>query len=150
MSRVFLACFLLLGLASCESHTPVRVLQSQCQAAYPVFKTAVGCLRQATSVPPYSSGHPSSQLVQLYVAYAEAVALRVDAGQITVADANYLLAEFYNRMNTTEDQRIFREQAGLAIFLQGMAAYQAAVTPRMPTPPQMITCSVIGNIIRCN
>ena len=101
-----------------------------------------------------ASGYPYINLMEVFLAYRMAAAQRVDAGALTESEANLLLTELRSRLVSEEQRRnLMSQQAynqqlhSYGMMLQGLAAWNQAMTP--PLPVGQITCWQTGNMVTC-
>lgn len=165
---------LILVAAVLLSCAKVRHYQTACESQYAAFPAMVACLKGKIAQDRRMQSSQDTDLVRLYVTYADAAAAKVISGDMTEVDAKLALAELYTRLTTIEDERqATRAQKSGAravaygTFLQGLATYEpkygytalaksGSVVPdyssRFKTynfRGNLITCADTGYIVTC-
>ncbi|MGI0014817.1 MAG: hypothetical protein ACREBU_15460 [Nitrososphaera sp.] len=144
--RGLMVAFSVLTLSSC---TTVGQYQGECEKRYSALTEMVSCLKARIAEDPRMGRHSSSDLLRLYLAYADAAVSRVQEGTMSETDARLALAELYSRLKTTEHTRAANEAAAYGAFLQGLGTYQQSTRPSYVNPRTPITCYRSGNYINC-
>lgn len=167
----FIGVFLLAGCAQMMAQQRFKDMQTKFLAArevckqrheqgiYKTYTDRTKCLNESTLQIAVEAEYPYLDLVALGNAYRAALAKRIDDGATTETDASLLQAQLGTLIAQEEQKRNAlqvqmrseqqRAQAASAYsvgaVLQGMAAYQQSLQPRMP-----VTCVYTGNIATCN
>lgn len=124
--------------------------QASCEAQYSTFPEMVSCLkREVASMPLNQMGHRDTDLLNLYVAYADAASARVQSGHMLESDARLMLAELYVRMKNTTHHRDYAGALQYNAMMQGLAAWEYSQNTAPPPQMQMITCRQYGSLVRC-
>lgn len=116
------------------------------------------CASSRTRFELFAAGYPYMDLIDLWLAYDLAVSRRIDAGEMTEADANLQLAELMSRINTEAMRRDLAYQQATAqrlaawgSFMQGLGAMQQSLQPQYSQPQyRPIHCFTAGNTITCH
>jgi hypothetical protein len=105
------------------------------------------------------SNFPHMDLMELFFAYRMALAIRVDAGQISEEDVDVQMAELGARINSEIRRReAMAVQAqgqwlqGYGAMLQGLGVWNQSFTPPPQPAPLMrmpVTCYGFGRMIQC-
>lgn len=104
---------------------------------------AVNCGNDRMRQVMQASGYPHMDLVNLLLAYRILLAERMDAGQLTDAEATVLLAELGTRITAEEQARTLsasqshsQRLIGLGAAMQGLGTLNQSLKP--PPPPTVI------------
>lgn len=141
MKRIFLIATLVL--AGC---TTPRQAQLKCEQSTSGFVEMVDCLKSQHAENNGFGWDRDTDLISLYMAYADALSTKVQAGEIPEYEARINLAELYSRMIQISQERTAMGSANYANVMSGLAAFDEATQPEQR---QGITCSQNGKFWNC-
>lgn len=150
VKKLYLSAILMLSAIGCVSDGPtLREYQSECERRTTALRPMVSCLKAYTARDPRMADHRDTDLLKLYLAYADAAVLRVEQGVMSESDARLALAELYSRLKSTAISREANESVAYSAYLQGLGTYRQASRPAYIRPNMPINCFKSGNYMSC-
>lgn len=152
--RACIAILIAVGLTGC---TGLRVRQGMDQAGrinlecrtqklqgqFATWSEAVQCGNDRMRQVIQASGYRHMDLINLFLAYRVLLAERMDAGQLTDAEATVLLTELWTRITTEEqardhaaDHAYSQRLIGIGAAMQGLGTLNKSLQP--PPPPLVV------------
>jgi len=129
----------LLALTGCAGPN-IAQHQASCEERHPDFESMVTCLTAQLANDPHARGR-DSDLVQLYVAAANVLALKVKSGQLSESDARLKLTKLYMQLRSESKRRTGQALQGLGQALQNAsAAMRQSQTTNYPRTSCICTC----------
>ncbi len=133
----------LAGCAMLEPRITAGRLHQVCEQEYPQFVQTARCIEGVMKDPDLPSRARSDTTLQLFAAYAGALANRVSTREMDESEARYRLTDM--RMRIEREQQARADAAGDALMRHYMEAERARTSRG-----RVITCSSMWGMINCS